>query len=627
MSTEFDGGGALPEVLQACFVVESECFAWWGVRNPGTAAAEAGLPEGAETRLPLALPERAGRAVVATEVPAVLVDAESAVAALANWSSSTTAGESLRAWSRIAAAMRDGESVETLIDELPTAGHAALCLDGATIWSGRAAVDAVRHGITGGDATDDADPADPVEAALRPYQRAGVAWLRAAATHGGGVLADEMGLGKTVQAIAVLARRPGPHLVVCPTSVLGNWARELDRFAPGIDVAFRTGSARNEGLDGLTTESVVLTSYGVLRGDADVLAKVGWDVIVLDEAQQIKNPDTRAARAARKLNARLRVAMTGTPVENRLDELWSLLAFTNPGLLGPRARFRRRFAAAVEQRRSEAAARRLHEIVGPHVLRRHKSDVAPELPAKIESTVVCELTAEQERLYRTSLEEVLDSGLGSGIERRGRVLTLLTRLKHICNHPELAHPTGGHLGGRSGKLDRVTEMLAEIVDSGERALVFTQYRETGELLAAHLGEEVTGRTVPFLHGGLSTTVREEMINRFQLDPDGPPMLLLSLRAAGFGLNLTRATHVVHYDRWWNPAVEDQASDRAHRIGQTRAVTVHTLCTERSVEEAIADLHAGKRDLSGIAVGRTRTVETDLARLGDDQLRALLELDR
>ncbi len=238
--------------------------------------------------------------------------------------------------------------------------------------------------------------------------------------------------------------------------------------------------------------------------------------------------------------------------------------------------------------------------------------------------MVCAMTDEQERLYRASLDETFSRGLGSGIERRGRVLALLTRLKQICNHPEQVQQTGAPLDRRSGKLDRTTEILAEVVDNGDRALVFTQYRATGQLLAHHLGERVTGGVVPFLHGGLTISAREHMITRFQEDPDGPPVLILSLRAAGFGLNLTRATHVVHCDRWWNPAVEDQASDRAHRIGQIRTVTVHTLLTERTLEEAIAELHTGKRDLAGVATGQSPVIENDLARLSDDQLHTLLE---
>ena len=614
-------------------MVESERFAWWGVDAPATSAADVGLPSGVPASLPMALPTQAGDAVAVTEVPAALVEGRAGLAALAAWQvPATGAARSLVVWSDIARALRDrgdprstgnptSPVLERLVQEMPTAGHAALGLDGTTIWSAAATVQAVER--SAGRPASGTEPS--LEDTLRPYQRAGVAWLHAAAAHGGGVLADEMGLGKTVQAIAVLAaRRAHPNLVVCPTSVVGNWAREFARFAPDTTVLAFTGPDRARILDRAAPGAVVLTSFGVLRSDASLLAERRWDTVVVDEAQQIKNPDAIAARALRALDADLRIAMTGTPVENRLDELWSLLAFTNPGVLGTRARFRSRFAVAVEQRRSTAAAERLHELVAPHVLRRRKIDVAPELPPKIESTVVCGMTPEQEGLYRTSLDAAFDAGLGSGVERRGRVLALLTRLKQICNHPEQVHATGNPLMGRSGKLDRATEVLAEIVDNGERALVFTQYRQTGDLLSRHLRDQVTGSDVPFLHGGLSMPAREDMIAQFQESPQGPPILILSLRAAGFGLTLTRATHVLHYDRWWNPAVEDQASDRAHRIGQTRTVTVHTLVTERTLEEAIAEMHDGKRTLAGVAFGETRGPETDLARLSDDQLRALLE---
>ncbi len=612
-------------------MVESETFAWWGVSDPAAVAAAAGLPTGVAGSLPVALPDpRSGQVVVAT-VPAALVTAPEAIAALADLGtlSHQTCGDSVRVWAQIAAHLRGNAPVSddeltALGRQLPTAGHAALAMDGVTIWSATATVAAARHAVT----NHDAGTASGVESVLRPYQRAGAAWLRAAEAHGGGVLADEMGLGKTLQAIAVLAaRRERPHLVVCPTSLIGNWARELDRFAPEVPVLSYSGSDRHSTLSHAEPGTVVVTSYGILRSNATDLATREWDVVVLDEAQQIKNPDAQVARAARALDARLRVAMTGTPVENRLDELWSLLAFTNPGLLGTRARFRRRFAVSIEQRGSTAAAARLHEIVAPHILRRLKRDVAPELPDKIEATVVCALTIEQQRLYRTSLDDTFADGLGSGTGRRGRILALLTRLKRICNHPEHVAPTGGELAGRSGKLDRATEILAEIIDAGDRALIFTQYRDTGQMLARHLTEHVTGpaATVPFLHGGLPMRRRDEMVEQFQNDPNSPSILVLSLRAAGFGLNLTRATHVLHYDRWWNPAVEDQASDRAHRIGQTRTLTVHTLITEGTVEDAIDQMHASKRNLAGVALGTTSSLDTALVRLSDDRLKALLDL--
>ncbi|WP_037183899.1 DEAD/DEAH box helicase [Rhodococcoides fascians] len=593
-------------------------FAWWGTGSPSQDAVAAGLPAGTPASLTIALPDAASRSVQALSVPVALVDAPDALTALTTWRPGDRASRSLRVWARIAVAAAAGGDVEGLVSSLPIAGHAAVGLDTTTIWSAASTVDAALHRRAG----------EPtlLRAELRPYQRAGVAWMNAVATSGGGILADEMGLGKTVQAIAVFTlRRDAPHLVVCPTSLVGNWARELTKFAPGIKVHVHHGASRTRSLEHVGPGSVVITSYPTLRSDADMITEVDWDTVVLDEAQQIKNSDSQQARAARRLQAHLRIAMTGTPVENRLDELWSLMAFASPDVLGARARFRRRFVVSIEQKRSDAAAGRLRELVGPHILRRRKVDVAPELPAKVMNSVVCTLTQEQERLYRRHLDSSLTEGFGTGIGRRGRILTLLTRLKQICNHPELVDGTGAEIQGRSGKLDRVTEMLSEIVDDGQAALVFTQYRGTGELLSRHLGDEVTGHPVPFLHGGLSTAARETMVDEFQ-SGDGPPILILSLRAAGFGLNLTRASHVVHFDRWWNPAVESQASDRAHRIGQTQTVTVHTLLTERTLEQSIDDMHGHKRDLADIATSEaTLDIGGDLAKLSDGQLRELLEI--
>lgn len=607
----------LPGLLQACFSIELEKFVFWGTASPSSDAAAVGLPPGEESSLLIALPDAARTVVEAVRVPAALVDPGPALSALATWDAVDGVGESVRAWARIIAAAERDSNPMSHVATLPTAGHAAVGLDETTIWSAASTVDAALRQRSSGPAT--------LQAVLRPYQRAGVAWLDAAVAHGGGILADEMGLGKTVQAIAVFTVRTGPHLVVCPTSLLGNWVREIEKFAPTLEPVVHHGSGRARKLLDPKPGTVVITSYPTLRSDAEILTAHQWDAVVLDEAQQIKNPDTQQAKVARQLRAQLRVAMTGTPVENRLDELWSLMAFSTPAVLGARSRFRRRFVTAIEQKRSEAAAGRLRELVGPHILRRRKVDVAPELPAKIENSVICALTDEQERLYRDHLESSLRHGFGTGIGRRGRVLTLLTRLKQICNHPDLIGATGESLGGRSGKLDRLTEMLAEIADDDQAALVFTQYRETGEMLSRHLEDEITGAAVPFLHGGLSPVARDEMVENFQ-SASGPPILILSLRAAGFGLNLTRASHVVHYDRWWNPAVENQASDRAHRIGQTRTVTVHTLLTERTLEQSIDDMHKHKRGLADIATeGGALDAPTDLAKLSDDQLRELLDL--
>jgi SNF2 family DNA or RNA helicase len=371
---------------------------------------------------------------------------------------------------------------------------------------------------------------------------------------------------------------------------------------------------------------VTVTSYALLRRDIGMLEDVPWDVVVFDEAQQIKNPSSKGARAARSLQSRARVAMTGTPIENRLSELWAILDLTNPGLLGSERRFNERFAVPVERWHDPGAADRLKRLVAPFVLRRRKDDpeVAVDLPPKQEITVACSLTREQASLYQAEIERAFATGsLGAtAFERRGRVLALLTALKQICNHPRQFLRDDGRLPGRSGKLARSTEILSELVDAGDRALVFTQFREMGLLLAEHLKQQLGLPEVPFLHGGVPLAARDTMVNRFQEDDDAPPILLVSLRAGGTGLNLTRATHVLHFDRWWNPAVEDQATDRAHRIGQDRPVTVHTLVTAGTIEDRIAELLDRKGSLADAIVGAG---ETWITELNDDELRELVEL--
>ncbi|CAN5296903.1 DEAD/DEAH box helicase [soil metagenome] len=470
---------------------------------------------------------------------------------------------------------------------------------------------------------------------LRGYQRRGVAWLGGMASVGlGGVLADDMGLGKTIQMIAYYLKRDrGPYLVVCPTSVVGNWERELARFAPDLEVTRFHGPERPADLAGV--KGVVVTSYGVLRRDAEPLVAVDWDVVALDEAQHIKNPETAGAKQARRLPANQVVALTGTPLENRLAELWSLLDVTNRGLLGSRARFGRRFVAPIERRRDPGAAARLRRVVAPFVLRRGKRDpeVRSDLPDKIERTVVCALTAEQAKEYTQAVDRVLGGkGLSgaSAMERRGRVLALLTALKQICNHPaqytkELqgAAVDPSRLSGRSGKLAAAREIIAEATSAGDQVLVFTQFVEMGHLLVAQLAADL-GTEVPFLHGGVSARGRDGLVAAFQGEAPGavPPVLVVSLRAGGTGLNLTAATHVLHYDRWWNPAVEDQATDRAHRIGQLRTVEVHKLVTAGTVEERIADLLERKRALADSVVGAG---ERWITEMGEDDLRALVAL--
>lgn len=462
---------------------------------------------------------------------------------------------------------------------------------------------------------------------LRTYQRIGVAWLRALADLGfGAVLADEMGLGKTVEAIGLLSTRPGAstHLVVCPTSVVGNWVRELDRFAPDMAVTRHHGPDRAMRPDVLDAADVVVTTYALLRRDQALLRRVAWDVVVFDEAQQVKNPASQTARAARGLPCRSRLAMTGTPLENRLGDLWSIVDLTNPGLLGRRATFDEQFTVPIERWRDDRAARRLRRLVAPFLLRRRKQDpeVAVDLPPKTEVEVTCMLTREQVALYQAVIEETLSGRLtGSTFERRGRILALLTALKQICDHPLLYAPDGGRIAGRSGKLERATELLGEIIDSEGHALVFTQYRRMGALLVEHLQQALGLEDVPFLHGGVPAARRDALVARFQ-ESEAVPIMVVSLRAGGTGLNLTRANHVIHVDRWWNPAVEDQATDRAHRIGQHRPVTVHTLVTAGTLEERIAAMLARKRELAEAVMGTGQAWVTELS---DDEIRDLVSL--
>lgn len=465
---------------------------------------------------------------------------------------------------------------------------------------------------------------------LRGYQRRGAAWLTAMGQLGlGAVLADDMGLGKTVQLIAhLLQRNPdGPHLVVCPTSVVGNWERELERFAPGITVTRHHGGERPADLAG--TEGVVVTSYGTLRRDVDMVAAIGWDVLTLDEAQHVKNPATTGARAVRRLPRGQAVALTGTPLENRLGELWALMDMTNPGLLGSRASFGRRFVTPIETHRDATASRRLRRLVAPFIMRREKSapEVAVDLPDKIERTVVCSLTSEQAELYQHVVNRVLGGEAlagASNMERRGQILALLTGLKQVCNHPaqygKEEAGAGGNDGlvGRSGKLAAAREIIGQVVSGDEQAVVFTQYTQMGWLLVRQFAADL-GTDVPFIHGGVPAATRDRIAAGFQRavegqaqEAPGPPVLVVSLRAGGTGLNLTAATHVIHYDRWWNPAVEDQATDRTHRIGQERAVQVHKLVTAGTVEERISELLEHKRELTESIVGAGEAWVTELS---------------
>jgi SNF2 family DNA or RNA helicase len=468
---------------------------------------------------------------------------------------------------------------------------------------------------------------------LRGYQQRGVAWLATLQRYNlGALLADDMGLGKTAQVIALLLverNGSGPTLVICPTSVVGNWRHELGRFAPSIRVLVHHGAERAAGEELVAAagqHDVVLSTYSLLHRDEEVLTRVRWNGLVLDEAQNVKNASTRAAQAARAIEARWRVALTGTPVENRLADLWSIFQVINPNYLGTAEEFRREFALPIERASDADATSRLKALTAPFILRRIKTDrsVIADLPDKQEMKVYCSLTREQATLYEAVLQDTMRQIAESeGIQRRGLVLALLTRLKQVCNHPALLMHDGSALAGRSGKLARLREMLEEVVASDERALVFTQYAEMGRLLQEHL-RQTLDREVLFLHGGTPMAERDRLVADFQTDANGPPVFILSLKAGGTGLNLTRANHVFHFDRWWNPAVENQATDRAFRIGQSRNVQVHKYVCAGTFEETLDDLIERKVALAEAIVG---TSEAWITEMSTDDLRQLFRLRR
>lgn len=470
-----------------------------------------------------------------------------------------------------------------------------------------------------------------LRATLRDYQRQGLTWLVELTSHGlGACLADDMGLGKTVTLIALHLHRvaqghTGPVLVVCPASLLGNWEAEVAKFAPGVETRRFHGGRRS--LEGLTG-GFVLTTYGTMRVSHEELATVPWDLVVADEAQHVKNARSSTAKALRAIPSEVRVALTGTPIENDLTELWAVLDWVVPGLLGSRQAFRRAWASPIEAGVHEAKTRQFADLIGPFLLRRRKSDpgIAPELPAKTETDHPLHLTREQVVLYesftRNTLERIERAGHDDQATRRSLVLALLTGLKQICNHPAhfLKESGAVRLTGRSQKLDLVDELLGTVLAEDGAALVFTQYVAMGRLLEAHLTK--AGVPHQFLHGGVPVREREAMVERFQAGE--APVFLLSLKAGGTGLNLTRADHVIHVDRWWNPAVEEQATDRAYRIGQTKPVQVHRLITQGTIEERIAELLQRKRKLADAVLGGG---EAALTELDDDELRDLVTLRR
>ena len=478
------------------------------------------------------------------------------------------------------------------------------------------------------------DPPRGLRTELRPYQRVGYSWLRLLADHGlGGCLADDMGLGKTCQALSFLlgeqeaGRLTRPWLLVCPNSIISNWRKEAERFAPSLRLHVRhgPGRARSAGFDAaLASSDLIVCSFGIVHRDLDELQLVDWGGLIVDEAQNLKNPGAKQTRAVRRLGAPVRFALTGTPIENRLTDLWSIMEVLNPGLLGPQRTFRRAFAVAVEGAGDPEVTAQLRRLIRPFMLRRLKTDprVLRDLPEKHQARVYCNLTPEQASLYQAAVDSCLERiGRHAGFARRGEILRTLTRLKQICNHPENFLGAGGAMRGRSGKLTRLEEILSEVLQQGERALVFTQFAEMARLLGPHLGD-VFGVEVPVLHGGVPTPERDRIVTRFQSAKDAPPFLVLSLKTGGYGLNLTRATHVVHYDRWWNPAVENQATDRAFRIGQQRRVLVHKFLCTGTLEERIENLLERKSALAESVIG---SGEAWLTSLSGEALRDVLSL--
>ncbi len=480
---------------------------------------------------------------------------------------------------------------------------------------------------------------------LRPYQVRGYSWLSFLRRWGlGACLADDMGLGKTPQSLALIQKEwqekasthKRPMLLICPTSVVSNWHKEAARFTPDLPVLVHHGLGRTKGAafkKAVRKQAIVVSSYALLHRDLHHLQEVEWGGVILDEAQNIKNPETLQARAARTLRADVRIALTGTPVENNVGDLWSIMEFLNPGFLGTQAEFKRRFFIPIQANHDQEAGTRLKRLTGPSVLRRLKTDrsIIADLPDKQEMKVFCTLTKEQASLYAAVVKDAEATLTKSeGIQRKGVVLATISKLKQVCNHP--AHFIGDHsaLPGRSGKLARLTEMLEEMLTIGERALIFTQFSEMGDLLQRYL-QETFGREVLFLHGGVPKKQRDRMITRFQAgDADGPhgtdsgspSIFILSLKAGGTGLNLTRASHVFHFDRWWNPAVENQATDRAFRIGQTKDVQVHKYLCAGTLEEKIDEMIERKREVAEQVVG---TGEGWLTKLSNEELKGLFAL--
>jgi SNF2 family DNA or RNA helicase len=537
-------------------------------------------------------------------------------------------------------ASRQGQTGLTLEDALKLNTGDVLTLDKLPVvkFEATGALEQLLETLSGNQTVQPIEQPKHFEGTLRPYQSLGAGWLSFLEQWNlGACLADDMGLGKTIQLIAFLLhlkaekRWNGSMLLICPTSVLGNWERELKRFAPTLKIMLHHGAGRLQGkpfAQAAAKHDVVLTSYPLVHRDEKALVAVDWQSIILDEAQNIKNPEARQSQSIRKIQAKSRIALTGTPLENRLTELWSILDFLNPGYLGSKAFFQKRFAVPIEKYGDTASLQTLRSLAQPFILRRTKTDrtIIQDLPDKQEMTVFCPLTPEQAALYEKTVQSSLAAvESAEGIQRHGVILATLTKLKQICNHPAqfLKEAALAVTPQRSGKLKRLEEMLEEALAEGDRALIFTQFAEMGRLLQGYL-QQTLNREALLLYGGVSKPKREAMIDRFQNDPQGPRLFILSLKAGGVGLNLTRANHVFHFDRWWNPAVENQATDRVFRIGQTRNVQVHKFVCSGTLEERIHDMIESKKALADQVVGAG---ENWLSELGTDQLRQLLLLDR
>ncbi len=474
-----------------------------------------------------------------------------------------------------------------------------------------------------------------LKATLRPYQLRGYSWLAFLRGLGfGACLADDMGLGKTIQTLSLIQRDREssggkPVLLISPMSVVNNWAKEAARFTPDLPVMIHHGLGRSRGKTfkkRAGEHSIVISSYSLLHRDFETLRSVSWAGVVLDEAQNIKNPETKQAKAACAIEADYRIALTGTPVENNVGDLWSIMEFLNPGFLGSRSEFRRSFFVPIQANRDREAIERLKRITGPFVLRRLKTDktIIADLPDKMEMKVYCTLTKEQASLYEAVIKDVAESlDASEGIKRKGIVLATLSKLKQVCNHP--AHFLGDNsaIANRSGKLARLTEMIEEVLGIGDRALIFTQFTEMGMILHRHL-QETFGREALFLHGAIAKKQRDRMVERFQAEENGPGLFILSLKAGGTGLNLTGANHVFHFDRWWNPAVENQATDRVFRIGQMKNVQVHKFICAGTLEERIDEMIEKKKEISEGVVGGG---EAWLTELSTSELKQLFTLGK